>query len=57
VNSVAFKFDVGEKVETIFDEVGVIEMQGRDETPYNKYFVKGKIQNSWFKEEELSSVN
>lgn len=50
---IKFKFKLGDRVRTLFEEEGIVEMLGVDDGG-NKYFIKTRKQSSWFKEDEIS---
>ncbi len=52
--TVDFKFSVSQAVKTCFDDIGVIEMCGIDDSNDKKYFVMREKENKWFRECQLS---
>ena len=49
---VEFKFDMDQKVETPFGDIGIVTMLGFDEAG-NRYFIQTAKQSVWFKEDQL----
>lgn len=52
--TVDFKFSVGQAIKTCFDDIGVVEMCGIDDSDDKKYFVMREKENKWFRESQLS---
>jgi hypothetical protein len=50
--SIEFKYSVDDRVTTPFGDAGIIEMLGFDEGG-KKYYVRTKLDGSWFKEADL----
>ena len=55
MKTVHFMFDVGERVETCFDDIGIITMCGYDDAGI-KYYVQRDQNSDWFKEKDLAKV-
>ncbi len=53
MKNIEFKFDLEQKVKTVFGDTGIVEMCAIDDGPESKYFVKRSENSSWFKESEL----
>ncbi len=52
-----FKFDIDEKVKTVFDEDAIIDMAGIDNTKQETYYVKLKGgQGQWLKVDQLKKI-
>lgn len=52
---VKFKYKIDQWVETPFDTVGIVSMQGVD-SGGKCYYVKTKKRGEWFREKQLSEV-
>lgn len=51
---VEFKFEIDQKVKTIFDEYGIVDMAAIDNTNKESYYVKVKGgKGDWFKVDQL----
>ena len=55
--NVEFKFEIDQKVKTIFGDMGVINMAGIDDAKENKYFVQWSSDSQWMKESQLSEIS
>lgn len=54
--TVEFKFEIGQKIKTIFEDCGVIEMAAIDDSCQKKYFVQRSNESQWMKESQLIAV-
>lgn len=50
-----FKFEINQKVITIFGDIGIIDMFGFNEAG-NLYYVKRKTSESWLKEDQIEAI-
>ena len=54
---VEFKFELGEKVETDLDEVGIVIMVGVEiGSNENRYYVRRSLASEWWLENQLTAV-
>lgn len=54
MKSVDFKFDIDDRVKTVFGDVGIIDNLGFDDAGV-RYWVKRSSESQWFKEAELTA--
>lgn len=54
--NVEFKFEVGQKVKTIFEDCGVVEMAAIDDSEQKKYYIQRSRGSQWMKESQLTAV-
>ena len=48
-----FKFDIDQKVKTLFGQIGIIELCAVDNSRVIQYSVKTKDSSMWYKEDQL----
>lgn len=51
-----FKFNIDDEVLTCFSERGIIDMCAVDSTKDIVYYVKTKLNSTWYKESQLSQL-
>ena len=51
-----FKFEIDQKVETAFGDVGIVNMAAIDDNRQECYFIKRSDESKWFKVLELKAV-
>jgi len=54
---VTFKFELDQKVKTIFGDVGIIVTLAFDEGELIKYWVQRSTDSQWMKENQLEAVD
>ena len=54
MREIIFEFDIDDRVKTIFDETGIVDMACVNNSGNNVYLIKLKDkENTWFKETQL----
>jgi hypothetical protein len=53
---VEFKFDINQKVKTVFGDIGFVQMCCIDDEKHIKYWVQRNQDSQWMKEKQISSV-
>jgi hypothetical protein len=53
---VKFLYKIGQKVKTIFGDIGIVDMAAIDDSKAIKYYIKRSSESQWFKESEISNA-
>lgn len=55
--TVDFKFEIDQRVTTVFDDIGIIEMAAIDDALQKKYYIQRSSDSQWMKEAQLRAVD
>ena len=53
---VTFKFELNQKVKTIFGDVGIVTTAVFDEGEIKKYWIQRSAESQWMKEDQLEAT-